>query len=40
VILVHPQNSLKGLVLNQCIGGCWLIPACLSVVVVVVVVRF
>jgi hypothetical protein len=27
VLLVHPQNGLKGLILNWCIGGCWFTPA-------------
>jgi hypothetical protein len=27
VFLVHPQNSLVGLILSWCTGGCWFIPA-------------
>jgi hypothetical protein len=27
VFLVHPQNSLKGLILNWCTCGCWFTPA-------------
>jgi hypothetical protein len=26
-IFVHPQNGFNGLILNWCIGGCWLTPA-------------
>jgi hypothetical protein len=26
-VWVHPQNSLNGLNLNWCTGGCWFIPA-------------
>jgi hypothetical protein len=26
VFLVHPQNSLNGLILNSCTGGCWFAP--------------
>ncbi len=29
VFLVHPQNSLNGLILNWCTGGCWFTPALL-----------
>jgi len=27
VVLVHPQNGFKSLILNWCIGGCWFTPA-------------
>jgi hypothetical protein len=27
VFFIHPQNGLKGLILNQCTGGCWFTPA-------------
>ncbi len=27
VFLVHAQNSLNGMILNWCTGGCWFIPA-------------
>jgi hypothetical protein len=27
VFLIHPQNSLNGLILNWCTGGCWFTPA-------------
>jgi hypothetical protein len=27
VFLVHPENGFNGLILNQCIGGCWFTPA-------------
>jgi hypothetical protein len=26
-VWVHPQNSLNGLILNWCTGGCWFTPA-------------
>jgi hypothetical protein len=32
VFLVHPQNSLNGLIFNWCIGGCWSTPTGLSIV--------
>ncbi len=35
VFLVHPQNSLNGLILNWCAGGCWFTPAKIGDILVV-----